>query len=54
MVFETLSAPTNVTFPLNGLNLEPSGVLSFILASNPTDIYPISDRGSLASIINFS
>ena len=33
---------------------DPSGVFNLIFASNPTEIYPISDNGKLASIINFS
>ena len=48
------SAPTNTTFPSNALYLDPSKVLSLILASKPPEIYPISDKGSLASTINFS
>ena len=32
---EILSAPTKITLPFNGLNLDPSEVLSLILAFKP-------------------
>ena len=51
---DVLSALTKTTFPLMGLNLDPSGVFNLIFAFNPNEIYPISDKGKLASIINFS
>ena len=36
------------------VEIEPSGVFNLIFADNPIFIYPISESGSFASIINFS